>query len=156
MHTDVKNGDMMDIRHYVRVVTVSGGSLAQCDYIEGVMFRKNLAHKRMANTIRGPRILVINGASAPWQPPKHTLTPWCVPDAIDYERAASGRISSLETLHEQEAQYTRLLVSKIRACGPPDLVVVARNASRLAIEGLQRAGVRGAAWVTKLSSMAIV
>ena len=37
----------MDVRAYVKVKTLPGGSRADCSFYSGVVFTKNVAHKKM-------------------------------------------------------------------------------------------------------------
>jgi chaperonin GroEL (HSP60 family) len=84
-HTNVKpmvqSGDKMDILHYVKVKTVPGGKMEECMYIDGVVFMKNVAHKRMNTVIPNARILLLR----------------C---PLEYHRV-ENRLSSLETLLTQ-------------------------------------------------------
>lgn len=105
----LNEGDRMDIREYVKVKVVPGGDVSECEYVEGVVCRKNLAHKNMPSSFAEPRILVLR-------------------DGLEYENATAAKLSSLETLHEQEYAYTSILVSKILALSP-DLVLVGGNVS---------------------------
>ena len=40
---DILNGDNIDIRQYCKIKTISGGTITDCNYIHGIIFRKNLA-----------------------------------------------------------------------------------------------------------------
>ena len=42
----------MDVRKYVKVKTLPGGTLDQCKYYCGHVFTKNLTHKKMRNDIK--------------------------------------------------------------------------------------------------------
>jgi hypothetical protein len=95
--------------------------VGKCEVIHGVMFRKNLPHKSMRQDVQSPRVLVLD-------------------DALQFEGGVNARLTSLDTLIEQERKYTDILVSKILALGP-DLLFVSRNVSRLAQEMLLRGSV---------------
>lgn len=69
---------------------IPGGDMSECAYVDGLVFRKNLAHKRMATELRQPRIMLLSGG-------------------IEFQRTES-RITSLETLVDQEARYMQILV----------------------------------------------
>ena len=118
---NVKKGDLLDVRPYVKVKVIPGGSIKDCAYISGVMFRKTVSHKRMAREVLNPKILLLSGG-------------------IDFVRNTESRISSLETLFEQEDKYMELLVNKILKL-EPDIVLVGRSVNRKAQELLLKANV---------------
>ncbi len=96
---NVKNGDNMDIRNYVKIKVIPGGSITENKYIDGVVFRKNSPHKRLAaSTLDNPKILILG----------------C---GIEYQRN-DNKISSLETLLEQENKYIEILIEKIMSIQP--------------------------------------
>jgi TCP-1/cpn60 chaperonin family/FYVE zinc finger len=121
VNPNVKKGDFLDIRPYVKVKAIPGGSYRDCAYLSGVMFRKTVSHKRMAREVLNPRILLLSGG-------------------IDFVRNAESRISSLETLFEQEDKYMELLVSKLVKL-EPDVVLVGRSVNRKAHELLVKANI---------------
>jgi len=51
----------MDIRPYIKVKTIPGGSRSDCEYIPGIMFQKHVTHKLMAKQIMNPKILLLSG-----------------------------------------------------------------------------------------------
>lgn len=117
---NVKKGDLIDIRPYVKIKVVPGGSLDDCAYMSGVMFRKTVSHKYMAKELSDPRIMLLSGG-------------------IEFTRR-ENRIASLETLFEQEEKYLEILVGKIIKY-KPDVLLVGRSVSRKAQELLFKAGV---------------
>lgn len=60
---DVRSGDSLDIRPYVKLKVIPGGSLEDNAFINGVVFRKNVSHKKMANEKFNPRLLLLGGVS---------------------------------------------------------------------------------------------
>ncbi|XP_046687146.1 putative 1-phosphatidylinositol 3-phosphate 5-kinase, partial [Homalodisca vitripennis] len=112
--------DDMDIRQYVQLKKVSGGSRSDSCIVGGVVCSKNLAHRAMPAKLANPRILLLS----------------C---AIVYQRI-EGRLMSLEPVMMQEQEYLRHTVARIAAMAP-DLVLVQRNVSRLAQENLLRLGI---------------
>jgi len=58
----VHSGDKMDVRAFVKVTTIPGGRMDECSYVDGVVFRKNVAHKAMRTAIENPKILLLLGA----------------------------------------------------------------------------------------------
>mmetsp|Transcript_4381 Transcript_4381/g.12074 ORF Transcript_4381/g.12074 Transcript_4381/m.12074 type:complete len:1827 (+) Transcript_4381:66-5546(+) len=117
---NVRDGDLLDIRPYCKIKVIPGGSYKDCAYLSGVVFRKNVSHKRMAREIENPKIMLLSGG-------------------IEFTRT-ENRIASLETLFEQEDKYTEILVGKILKL-KPDILMVGRSASRRAQELLLKAGV---------------
>ena len=92
--------DSMDIRPYVKIKVIPGGSIEESVYVDGVVFRKNVSHKKMgANASRvGPRILLIS-------------------EGIEFQRA-DLKLSSMDTLIEQEDKHMELAVEKIMSLKP--------------------------------------
>ena len=46
---DVKNGDLLDIRPYCKVKVIPGGSVKDFAYVSGIVFHKNVSHKKCRN-----------------------------------------------------------------------------------------------------------
>lgn len=47
MDPNVKAGDFLDIRPYVKTKLIPGGRRDECRYVDGIVFRKNVTHKTM-------------------------------------------------------------------------------------------------------------
>lgn len=112
--------DDMDIRQYIQMKKVGGGSRTDSCIVAGVVCCKNLVHRSMPSRINNPRILLLS----------------C---SIVYQRI-EGRLMSLEPVMMQEQEYLRHVVARIAAL-EPDLVLVQRNVSRLAQEYLREKGI---------------
>eukprot|EP00602_Paraphysomonas_sp_CaronLab_P009360 CAMPEP_0185038048 /NCGR_PEP_ID=MMETSP1103-20130426/33223_1 /TAXON_ID=36769 /ORGANISM="Paraphysomonas bandaiensis, Strain Caron Lab Isolate" /LENGTH=1645 /DNA_ID=CAMNT_0027576313 /DNA_START=45 /DNA_END=4979 /DNA_ORIENTATION=+ len=112
---DVRAGDSLDIRPYVKLKIIPGGPLEDNKFVNGVVFRKNVSHKRMGMPRENPRVLLLGGG-------------------IDFQRE-DHRLSSLDTLIEQEDRYTEILVEKIMTL-KPDIILVGRSVARKAQEML--------------------
>jgi uncharacterized protein YaaR (DUF327 family) len=122
---NVRNGDSLDIQPYVKLKIIPGGSIDECVYVDGVVFRKTVSHKKMmvvevekrsqydSGNNRNPRILLLAGG-------------------IDFQRA-DVRLSSLDTLIEQEDRYMEILVEKIMSL-KPDVILVGKAVTRRAQE----------------------
>ncbi len=117
---DLKAGDQMDIRPYVKIKTIPGGSIDECLYVDGIVFRKNTIHKDMEREVEQPRVLLLSGG-------------------IEFQRDEK-RLSSFETLLEQEERHTEILVGKI-VSSRPDVILVGKSVSRYAQELLLKKGV---------------
>eukprot|EP00743_Colponemidia_sp_Colp-15_P004545 GILK01004899.1.p1 GENE.GILK01004899.1~~GILK01004899.1.p1 ORF type:complete len:1879 (+),score=385.22 GILK01004899.1:797-5638(+) len=111
------NGDKLDIRPYVKIKRIPGGSVTDSFYIDGVVCRKNIAHKKMRTRIDNPRILLLA----------------C---GLEFQRV-ENRLSSFDTLIDQEKEYIEILVAKVLAL-KPDLIIVNKTVSRLAKEFLRQ------------------
>ena len=109
-----RNGDSLDIRPYCKLKVIPGGSLKDCAYLSGIVFRKTVAHKHMAHVVEHPRIMLLSGG-------------------IVFTRNNEHRIASLDTLLEQEDKYTEILVGKIIKV-QPTILLVGRGVSRKAQE----------------------
>lgn len=59
---DVRRDDDMDIRHYVWCTKVPGGQKSDSHLVSGVVFPKNVAHKRMNCSFTQPRIMMMSCA----------------------------------------------------------------------------------------------
>jgi len=118
---DVKNkGDLLDIRPYCKIKVIPGGSVEDSAYMSGVIFRKNVSHKKMARIIPNAKIMLLSGG-------------------IEYTRS-ENRIASLDTLLEQEERYMEILVTKIFKLRP-NILIVGKSVSRKAQELLLRANI---------------
>ena len=117
---NIPQGDSMDIRDYVKIKKIPGGHKRSSDYVSGVAFSKNVAHKKMAQSIIKPKILSLSFA-------------------LEYQRI-ENQLSSFDPLVLQEREYLRILVSKIVSF-KPDILVVEKTVSRIAQEMLLDAGI---------------
>jgi 1-phosphatidylinositol-3-phosphate 5-kinase len=64
--------------------------------VKGVVAKKNVAHRRMRTDIDDPAVLLLSGA-------------------LEYQRVAN-KLSSFDTLLDQEREHLRLAVARIAAC----------------------------------------
>ncbi|KAL2216676.1 phosphatidylinositol-4-phosphate 5-kinase [Thermoascus aurantiacus ATCC 26904] len=117
---DVQHGDDMDIRHYVKLKKIPGGRPGDTSYISGLVFTKNLALKSMPRSIPRPNILIITFA-------------------LEYARHQQ-HFMSLEPVIRQEREFLENLVSRIAALRP-NLLLVEKNVSGLALEFLEKANI---------------
>lgn len=117
---NVQHGDDMDVRNYVKLKKIPGGRPADTTYVSGVVFSKNVALKSMKRNLVNPSILVVTFA-------------------IEYARHHQHFIS-LEPVIAQEREYLRNLVGRVAAL-KPDVLLVHRNVSGLALGMLQDAGI---------------
>ncbi|KAL4871404.1 hypothetical protein BDV12DRAFT_28362 [Aspergillus spectabilis] len=117
---EVQHGDDMDIRHYIKLKKIPGGRPGDTSYVSGLVFSKNVALKSMPRSIVQPKILIIAFA-------------------LEYARHQQ-QFMSLEHVIRQEREFLENLVSRISALRP-NLLLVEKNVSGLALELLDRAGI---------------
>mmetsp|Transcript_46987 Transcript_46987/g.77981 ORF Transcript_46987/g.77981 Transcript_46987/m.77981 type:complete len:1540 (-) Transcript_46987:280-4899(-) len=116
----------MDLRSYVKIKTIPGGQISDSRFIEGVVFRKNVAHKKMRGRVKEPRVLLL---SCPIQFKGEHVT-----------QGGGDRMSSLMTLIDQERLHLAIVVDKIVNL-KPDVLVVQKTVSRIAQDALRDAGI---------------
>ena len=117
---NVKAGDSMDVRAYVKIKKVPGGKISDSDYVDGIVITKNVAHKAMPRRLVNPRIMVVTFP-------------------LDYHRV-DNQFMSLDPILAQEKDYLRLLTRRIIDVRP-HIVLVQRSASRIALEYLLEANI---------------
>ena len=105
------DGDDMDIRQYVIIKTIPGGSPSDTAIVNGLVCTKSVAHRKMRQDIVNPRILLLGSS-------------------IEYQRV-ENKFSSLEPQILQEHEYLRNCVGRI-ATLQPDILLVEKTVSRLA------------------------
>ena len=120
VNPNVQNGDDIDIRHYVKLKKVPGGKPDDTLYVSGLVFTKNLALKSMPRSIAHPSILILTFP-------------------LEYARHQQ-HFMSLEPVIRQEREFLQNLVHRIAAL-QPNLLLVERNVSGLALEFLEKANI---------------
>ncbi|KAJ1901154.1 Mitochondrial distribution and morphology protein 12 [Kickxella alabastrina] len=112
----VKAGDNMDLRRYVRIKRIPGGTPADSQYVTGIVFTKNLAHRRMPQYLDSPQIMLL------------TMT---------LEVSAPSKYTSFDDELRVQQGFTEKLVQRI-ADAAPDLVLAEKTVPRRVLEGLMR------------------
>ncbi|CAG8495811.1 13415_t:CDS:10 [Funneliformis mosseae] len=115
LNPNVRNGDEIDIRHYVKIKKIPGGIPQDSEYVHGVVCTKNLAHKKMPRTLHNPRVLILTFA-------------------LEYHRV-ENQLMSLQPVMAQEEEHLKNLVARIVALRP-HLVLVEKTVARLALQFL--------------------
>ena len=110
-----RQGADMDVRRYVKIKKIPGGSPSDSEYVDGAVITKNVAHKHMSRTINNPRILLVTFP-------------------LEYHRI-EGQYMHFQQLLLQEKEYLSNLANRIAALRP-HIVLVEKSISRLALEGL--------------------
>lgn len=118
---DTRMGDLMDIRHYVKLKKIPGGRPGDTSYVSGVIFTKNLALKSMPRRIANPRIVIV---SFP----------------IEYQRHQQHHFMSLQPVIEQEKEYLRMIVNRIVNLRP-HVLLAHKSVSGVALQYLSEAGI---------------
>ena len=118
---NIRNGDDIDIRHYVKLKKIPGAKPSEINYVSGVIFTKKLALKTMPRSISNPRIVLV---SFP----------------IEYQRHAQLHFMSLQPVIEQEKEFLRVIVSRIRDLNP-QIVFAEKNVSGVALQYLNEASI---------------
>lgn len=117
---NVRAGDNMDIRQYIKLKRLAGGKLTDSQSVDGVIFSKNFALKTMPRHISNPRIALI-------------MFP------LEYMKTEQ-HFMSMEPVLAQEKEYLNKLVGRIVALNP-DVVFVGASVSGLALKLLDEAGI---------------
>jgi 1-phosphatidylinositol-3-phosphate 5-kinase len=104
-------GGQMDPGGYVKVKCLACGHPSESFVVKGVVCKKNVAHRRMSSKKEKPQILILGGA-------------------LEYQRV-SNLLSSFDTLLQQETDYLKMAVAKIKA-HQPSVVLVEKSVSRYA------------------------
>lgn len=120
LNPDVRMGDDIDIRHYVKVKRIPGGKPSDTTYVSGVVFAKNLALKSMPRSVPQPRIVVVTFP-------------------IEYQRHQQ-QLMSLEPVIAQEKDFLQKMVNRILSLRPT-LLLVDKNISGVALQLLAQANV---------------
>ena len=120
VNPNIRLGDDIDIRHYVKLKKIPGGKPGDTSYVSGVVFTKNLALKSMPRSISNPRIVVV---SFPIEYSRHQQT-----------------FMSLEPIIAQEKEFLRNMVNRIASLRP-QLLLVQKSISGLALQYLEEANI---------------
>ena len=117
---DIHRGDDIDIRHYIKLKKIPGGTPKDSALVSGIVFTKNLALKSMPRRIINPNVLILTFP-------------------LEYARQ-QRHVMSLEPLLRQEREYLQNLIHRIAAL-EPSLLLAEHNISGLALEFLEQAGI---------------
>lgn len=117
---NVKTGDNMDIRQYVKLKRLEGGKPRDTKAIDGVIFSKTFALKSMPKKFENPRIALI-------------MFP------LEYQKSGQ-HFMSLEPVINQEKEFIHKLVGRILALNP-DVLLVGASVSGLALKLLDEANI---------------
>ena len=108
------SGDGIDIRRYVKIKKIMGGTYSDSVYLQGAAATKNVAHKKMVHTFQNPRVLILKFA-------------------LEYERTENKTLAfqSLDPVLNDEKSYLKMVIGKIAAL-QPHIVLVEKTVSQVA------------------------
>lgn len=116
----VRDGDSMDVRRYIKIKRVPGGSARDSEYISGTVFTKSILNKNLPRLLTNPRIMLFDYA-------------------FEFEQGET-RMSRLDSLRESEKDSLRKLTNSV-IDHRPHIVLVGKSVSGLALEYLHKAGI---------------
>jgi 1-phosphatidylinositol-3-phosphate 5-kinase len=108
-----QQGQDMDVRHYVKIKKIPGGTPRDSEYVNGAVITKNIAHKQMSRLQKNPQIMLVT----------FLLNFFCV----------EGQSMHFNQILCQEKKYLGNLASRIAGLWP-HVVLVEQSVSRLALE----------------------
>ena len=121
------SGDSIDVRDYIKIKKIPGGSPKDSEYVDGVVCSKNVLHKKMTRKKINPRVMLL-AMALEYERPNST------------HRPDAPQLMSLEPILQQEKEYLRKMVDRIIA-QRPHIVLVEKNVSGLALDFLLEANV---------------
>lgn len=123
-----REGADMDVRRYVKIKKIPGGSPKDSEYVDGAVITKNVAHKQMSRSQKNPRIMFVTFP-------------------LEFQRV-EGQYMHFGQIVRQEKEYLGNLASRIAALRP-HIVLVEKSVSRLALESLAKQNIVVARTVKK-------
>ncbi|KII94016.1 hypothetical protein PLICRDRAFT_50006 [Plicaturopsis crispa FD-325 SS-3] len=112
-----RQGEDMDVRRYVKIKKIPGGTPQDSEYVDGAVITKNVAHKQMSRLHKNPRIMLVTFP-------------------LEFSRV-EGQYMHFGQIVRQEKEYLGNLASRIAALRP-HVVLVEKSVSRLALEALAK------------------
>ncbi|KAH7930487.1 hypothetical protein BV22DRAFT_65990 [Leucogyrophana mollusca] len=110
-------GEDMDVRRYVKIKKIPGGSPSDSEYVDGAVITKNVAHKQMSRSQRNPRVMLVTFP-------------------LEFHRV-EGQYVHFGQILRQEKEYLGNLASRIAGLRP-HVVIVEKSVSRIALEALAK------------------
>lgn len=117
---DIRSGDDIDVRSYVKIKKIPGGSIQDCFLVNGVLFSKKASSKSMDRSLRRPRIALLTFS-------------------LDYA-CDEQRILSLDLIISQQEEYIINLVNRICML-KPNLVFAQGQIPSIALKYFEEHGV---------------
>ncbi|KAK7058615.1 Mitochondrial distribution and morphology protein 12 [Paramarasmius palmivorus] len=110
-----RQGEDMDVRRYVKIKKVPGGTPQDSEYVDGAVITKNIAHKQMSRYQRNPRVMLVTFP-------------------LEFSRV-EGQYMHFGQIVRQEKEYLGNLAARIAALRP-HVLLVEKSVSRIALESL--------------------
>ncbi|KAI5998021.1 hypothetical protein EDD15DRAFT_2243092 [Pisolithus albus] len=110
-------GEDMDVRRYVKIKKIPGGTPSDSEYVDGAVITKNVAHKQMTRTLHNPRVMLVTFP-------------------LEFHRV-EGQYVNFGQVMRQEKEYLGNLTSRIAALRP-HIVIAEKSVSRIALEALAK------------------
>ena len=115
-----RQGPDMDVRRYVKIKKIPGGTPKDSEYVDGAVITKNVSHKSMTRLQRHPRVMLVTFP-------------------LEFSRV-EGQYIPFGQILRQEKEYMGNLVSRIAAYRP-HVVLAEKSVSRLALDALAKQGI---------------
>ncbi|EIN14395.1 hypothetical protein PUNSTDRAFT_96221 [Punctularia strigosozonata HHB-11173 SS5] len=112
-----RQGAEMDVRRYVKIKKIPGGSPSNSEYVDGAVITKNVAHKQMLRNLRNPRVMLVTFP-------------------LEFHRV-EGQYMHFGQIVRQEKEYLGNLATRIAALRP-HVILVQKSVSRLALDQLAK------------------
>jgi 1-phosphatidylinositol-3-phosphate 5-kinase len=110
-----RQGADMDVRRYVKIKKIPGGSPKNSEYVDGAVITKNVAHRNMIQSQRNPRVMLVTFP-------------------LEFNRI-EGQYVHFGQILLQEKDYLSNLANRIAALRP-HVVLVEKSVSRLVLDAL--------------------
>lgn len=110
-----RQGADMDVRRYVKIKKIPGGSPKNSEYVDGAVITKNVAHRSMLQKQHNPRVMLVTFP-------------------LEFHRI-EGQYVHFGQILLQEKDYLGNLASRIAALRP-HVVLVEKSVSRLVLDAL--------------------
>ena len=112
-----RQGQDMDVRRYVKIKKIPGGTPKDSEYVNGAVITKNVAHKQMSRLLHNPRVMLVTFP-------------------LEFHRV-EGQYMHFGQIVRQEKEYLANLANRIAALRP-HVVLVEKSVSRLALDALAK------------------
>ena len=109
--------DLMNLNRYLRIIKIPNLDRSHSKFIKGIVFKKNVAHKRMRKNITQAKLLMLEGFA----------------DFFGNDL----KFVSMDTIIDQESEFLSIFVKKIEKVGA-NMVLVEKGMSQSVINELQK------------------
>ncbi|KAI6136259.1 hypothetical protein F5141DRAFT_1185294 [Pisolithus sp. B1] len=123
-------GEDMDVRRYVKIKKIPGGTPSDSEYVDGAVITKNVAHKQMTRKLHNPRVMLVTFP-------------------LEFHRV-EGQYVNFGQVMRQEKEYLGNLTSRIAALRP-HVVIAEKSVSRIALEALAKQNIACRSFVARMT-----